>query len=868
MKNNLPPRLIGWLYQRFMPREDWDYFINAILPVYQEMVNTKGKFSAQLWFWKHWWRSIPDFIKNAFTGSLTMVKNYFKISYRNIKKHKGFSFITVFGLATGLAAFILIALYVQFELSFDTYHKNAPNIYRMVREKPTTESKLFTETAVTPAPLAPALAEEFPEVLSTTRLFKSQHVLVSYKDKNFLQDRFFWADASILEMFTLPLLKGNPKTALDNPSAILLSAATAKKLFGTENPLGKIVKAFGQDGFKVTGVFSDMPKNSHFIMDLIVPYETFFKITKNDINRWGSNFTYTYFMLREGTDPWSFEDKLPAFLDKYVYQYYDVPDHQKNTVSIQPLTSIHLHSHRNEEIESNNDMTNILLFSSLALLFLIIACINYMNLVTARSGQRGLEVGIRKVVGAQRRQLIKQFLGESVVMTIVAMIFSIILVHITLPAFNQLVERDLQFNPIASPELFFSLTVIVLLVGLVSGSYPALFISAFKPISVLGGFSRGKSKGVSFRNALVLTQFSVTIVFFVFAFMVRTQLSYVKNRDMGYSREQILTMKVRDRAISQDIQALKTELMRHSDIVSVSTSFRLPNNIDEHNNAHWTGRDPDHIFQIYYNMADYNFVDLFDIEIVKGRNFSKDFPSDAQGAFLVNEAAVRAAQWENPIGQEFFRYGDKKGKIVGVMKDFHLHSLHRPIDPLYIYLDPNFFSYISIKLKPVNLSQTINYIKRIFKKVSPSYPFDYTFFDKIFEQDYNTEQRLGTIFSSIALLAIVTACLGLLGLASYAAEQRTREIGIRKVLGASVPKIFILLSKDFLKWVLLSNLIAWPVAYLIVNEWLQSFAYRANIALFSFINATIIAVVIALITVSFQTIKAARANPANSLKYE
>jgi putative ABC transport system permease protein len=797
-----------------------------------------------------------------------MFLNYLKISFRNILKHKGFSFITVFGLAVGLAAFIIIALYVQFELSFDGYHENADRIYRMVREKPTSEATVFTKTAVTPAPLGPALKEEFPEVAAYARLFKSQNVLITSGEEHFLEKRFYWADPGIFDIFSLPMIKGNPAAALDDPSAVLMSERTARKYFGDSNPLGKVVNIFGGNDFKVAGVFSDMPANSHFIMDVIVPYKTFFKITNNDITSWGSNFTYTYFMLREGADAKALESKCPAFLDKYVYQYYNVPNHQKNRVSIQPLTSIHLFSHRNEEIESNNDITNIILFSSLALLFLFIACINYMNLVTARSRKRSREVGIRKVVGAQRRQLIKQFLGESVAMTVLAMIFSVIIVQLTLPVFNQLVERDLSFNPLTSPQLFISLMVLILLVGLLSGSYPALRISGFKPASVLSGTATGGTKGSRFRNVLVLTQFSITIIFLIFTFIVNAQLKFVKNRDMGYGRDQILTMEVQDRDIGRNIQAIKTELKKHTDIMAVSTSFRLPNNIDEHNNADWPGRPADKVFHIYYNMADYEFVDLFDIQIVEGRNFSREFPSDANGAFLVNEAAVKAAQWESPIGQEFYRWGNKVGKIVGVMKDFHLHSLHRPIDPLYIYLDPEQYSYISIKMKSTDIPATIAYVKGVMKKIVPNCPFEYTFFDEVFARDYYTEQRMSTIFGSFAVLAIIVACLGLLGLASYEAEQRTKEIGIRKVLGASGPKIFLLLSKEFLKWVVLANIIAWPIAYIIIRQWLQEFAYRVNIGFTLFVFAAVLALAIAVLTVSYQSIRAARANPVEALKYE
>ncbi|UCE06772.1 MAG: ABC transporter permease [bacterium] len=797
-----------------------------------------------------------------------MIKNYLKIALRNIKKHKSYSFINITGLAFGLAAFILIALYVQYELSFDRYHDNANRIYRAVRDKPSSTFMVFTKTAVTPAPLGPALVEEFPEVLSAMRIIKSQQLLISHEKEHFLEQAIYWADAEVFEIFSIPFIKGDPQTALNNPKSIVLSERMAAKYFGNKDPVGRILTVSERYHFNVSGVFTDMPANSHFIMDLIVPYETYFQITNNDIYHWGRNFSYTYILLQEGSDPEALESKIPAFLDKYVYKDYDIPDRYKNIVSIQPLTDIHLHSHRNQEIESNSDIVYVILSSSIALLFLLIACINYMNLATARSGQRAKEVGMRKVVGAQRKQLIMQFLSESVAMTFMAMIISIIIVLIVLPAFNNLVERQLSLNPLDNQQLFIGLVGIVLFVGLLAGSYPAICISGFRPIPVISRTFIRRTNGMNFRNILVLTQFSITIFFIIFTFIVRDQLNFVNNKDMGYTRDQIITLEVQDRKIRQNIEAIKTELLRYSNIVAITTSYSLPNDIDEHTDANWPGRNPDMIFPIYYNMADYDFVELFDIKISEGRNFSRDFPSDRNGAFLVNESTVRAAQWESPLGQKLIHFRGNTGKIVGIMKDFHLHSLHRPIEPVYIYLDPKDFSYISIKIKSANIPVTIDYIKGVMKKFSPSYPFDYSFFDDIFEKDYRTEQRMGIIFSSFAVLAIIFACMGLLGLATFAAEQRTKEIGIRKVLGASISSVFLLCSKEFLKWVLLSNIIAWPIAYYAINKWLQNFVYRVNIGIEIFILSASLAIIVAMITMSYQSIKAALANPVESLRYE
>ena len=867
---NKIPKVPYWLLKKICLFGVQEGYAGDIEEEFEEVALRDGRKKAVLWIWFYTLTSIPKTLQLALFSGGMMFKNYLKIALRNMNKHKGYSFINITGLAIGLAAFILIALYVQYELSFDRYHEHADRIYRVVREKPSSTSTAFIKTAVTPAPLGPALRDEFPEIESVNRMIKSLNILLSFGHEQFLEENFYWADPETFELFSIPFVKGDPQTALNDPSAIVLSEKIAKKYFGNEDPVGKVLTVDERWDFKVTGVFSNMPANSHFIMEAIVPYETYFRLRGIDLTQWGGNFSYTYFLLREGGDTEALQSKLPAFLDKYIYDQFDfeVEDRFKNRILIQPLTKIHLHSHRNQELEMNNDMIVVILFSSIALLFLFIACINYMNLATARSGHRSREVGIRKVMGAQRRQLIKQFFGESIATTVLAMIISIVIVLVALPAFNNLMERQLTFNPFNNPQLLLGLILLTLFVGLFSGIYPALYISGFRPIVVLSGTFTKSSKGLAQRNILVLIQFSITIIFVVFTFIVRDQLNFMMNRDMGYGRDQIVTLKVEDRNFRRNIQAIKTELLNHPDIVAVTTSFSLPNNIDYHTTARWPGMNPDVLIPIYYEMADYDFVDVFDIKIVDGRNFSRDFPSDENGVFLVNEAAVKAAGWESPVGRELVHWTGKTGKIVGIMKDFHMHSLHRPIEPLYILLEPDTFSYISLKIRPTHIPATINYVERIMKQFSPSYPFDYAFFDDIFERDYHTEQRMRAIFGSFSVLALVVACLGLFGLASFAIEQRTKEIGIRKLLGASVSGIFVLLSREFLKWVLLSVFIAWPVSYFLMRRWLSDFAYRIDMGVDAFFLSGGLVLIIALLTVSFQSVKAASSSPAESLKYE
>jgi len=853
-----PPRIASWLIRRIFPDSGECSILGDMIETYHYLVDEKGFFWARIWFWSQCLKAFPYFLIDELRWRIHMFANYLLVTIRKLKKDKIYSWLNIIGLAVGLTAFILIALYVQYELSFDRYHDNADRIYRVVRE----------ERACTPAPLAPALMEKFPEVDSAARIIRSSNTLVSFEKNHFLEEEFYWADPEMFDVFSIPFISGDPESALNNPFAILLSQKTARKYFGHADPIGKILTMSERYEFEVAGVFFDMPANSHFIMDAVVPYETYFRITDNDIDNWRSNFSYTYVLLHKDADPAEMSNKISPVLEIPLLKAAGIQEPYPKIYSIQPLTEIHLHSLRMQEIRANNEMKYIILFSAVAFLILFIACINYINLATAQSLRRGKEVGLRKVVGAQKGQLITQFLGESVSMTILAMIISVMMVLLALPAFNSLVDRQLTLNPFQNPQLILGLALITLFVGLFAGSYPAMRMSDFKPISVLSGAFSRSHKGSSLRNVLVLVQFSITIILIIFTTVVRKQLNFIKTVDMGYAKEQIITLPVRGSSIRQNIQAIKTELLKYSGITAVSTSGRLPNNIDTFTSRDWTGRNPDEPIPIFYNTADYDFTGLFGMQIVQGRSFSRDFPSDKNGAFLVNETAVKVAEWESSIGRKLTHWSGETGTIVGVLKDFHLQSLHSPIEPLYIFLDPNNFSNLSIKIKSADIPATIDYVKGVMKTFSPSYPFSMSFFDEVFERAYFTELRMVRIFGAFALLAIFIACLGLFGLTTFAAELRTKEIGIRKVLGASYSKIFLLLSREFIGWVLLANLIAWPIAYYAMNRWLQNFAYRIHIGIAAFLLSGGTALLIAYLTVSYQSIKSARANTVDSLRYE
>ena len=788
-----------------------------------------------------------------------MFRNYLLIALRIIDRQRMYSALNIAGLAIGMAAFLLIALYTQYELSFDRYHDNAERIYRIVRDGRT----------LTPPPLGPALQNNFDEVEAVARLIQDENTLVSRGDKHFLEKNFYWAGPGIFEIFSFEFVHGQAEIALAEPSSIVISESVARKYFGEANPIGETLKIDDSRDFRVTGVFADMPANSHFIMDAMVPYLDYFRGTDLDMTSWNSNYTYTYFLLRKDADPRALERSIHEVIEIPLLEKFNVPKPwPDNFYFAQPITDIHLKSHREQEISVNNDIGYVLLFASIAVLVLFIACINYVNLSTARSARRGREVGMRKVVGASRMQLVQQFMGESFFLVLLALALTLVIVNLALPAFADLVERPLSMAAMLEPRFLLVLVATLVLVGLLAGGYPAVSISGFKPVKMLKGSLVRSGGGKALRNVLVLFQFSVTIALFICTLTVNRQLEFVNGYDVGYSKDNIINLRIRDRSIRANIDTVKTELMQHPGVLSVAASHRLPNDIDGFTSQALDPRFPQQETAIYYNTADYDFIDLYGIQIVQGRNFSRDQVSDAQGVFLVNEAAVRTGNWDNPLEQTMEHWSGETGPVVGVMKDFHLHSLHNAIEPLYIFLDPQKFTWLSVKVESTDLSATLAHLEKVMKAFSPNFPFEYTFFDQEFARAYQAEQKMGSVFSSFAILAIIVACLGLFGLSAFTAQQRTREIGIRKVMGASVARITVLLSSEFMRWVVIANLLAWPVAWLVMDRWLQNFALRTSQDPVFFVLSAAGALVIALLTVSVLSVRAASASPIKALSYE
>ncbi len=808
-----------------------------------------------------------------------MWKNHFKIAFRNLGKHKGYSFINIAGLAIGIACCLLIVLLVRDELSFDRFHENKNQIYRVIVQQ---LGKFYMGTdylAVTPAPLASALKEEFPEVILATRIEQSNNVIVSTKNKRFYEDGFLWADNHFLDVFSFPFLRGDQSKALSEPYSLVISEQMAHKYFGDEDPMGKIVALSNRYDFIVTGIMKDVPQNSHLQFDFLAPLITLKSIRRQEdyLERWGNYSYYTYILLPVDYSPKDLEKKFPAFVEKYTGERLSRMRERDSTVQasrffLQPLKRIHLYSHINFEIYPNCDIKQIYLLSTLALVILLIACINYMNLGTARSAIRAKEVGMRKVIGAQRRQLIRQFIGESVFFSFIAILLAAVLVEFLLPVFNSLVSKNIRLHFFHDWEFFIGLIGIALVVGIISGSYPAFFLSSFQPVTVLKGTIKAEAKGSILRRMLVIFQFAASIVLVISTVMIYSQIEYIKNKKLGFSREQVVVLPVRDRELRENHEPFKQDLIQNPAVIGYTASTWLPNNIrTNQGDTIWEGMEEGADLQVYLLEADHDFIDFFEIELVEGRNFSREFPTDSQ-TYILNEAARKIFGWEKALGKRFgFRRWtgtEETGPVIGVVKDFHFLSLHQEIQPLVIRLTEDLAPYLSLKISTENIPRTIGFLNEKWKKFAPNTPFEYFFLDDDFEKMYRSEMRQGKIFMAFTVLAVFIACLGLFGLASFTSEQRTKEIGVRKVLGASVSSIVVLLSKEFSKWVMIASLIAWPVAYYTVSQWLQSFAYRISIGIWIFLLSTLLALFLAMITVSFKAVKAAIANPVEALRYE
>jgi len=836
-----------------------------------------------------------------------MFQNYLKIALRNLRRHKGYTLINIAGLAIGMACCIAVLLFVQDEVRYDSYHELGDRIYRITSRAVLMSTGEDDLVADSPFLWGPAMTREYPEIADYVRFSPATQPSnpweIRFGETAFSESRILYADPSVFGIFSWPLRQGNAEHALAQPQSIVLSESMARKYFGQENPVGKILlvdpKRRDRSGrlthetldYKVTGVMKDIPRRSHFTADFLLAFVDLNEVYGEDVTTgnvlnpgwWRWRFAQTYLMLREGADPAALETKFSAFLDRNVHEaskargFYYKP-------FLQPLPEIFLGGNFAGQLVPVGDKDNLYLFSIVAFFVLLIGCINFMNLSTARATQRAKEVGIRKVVGAYRRQLIKQFLGESMLLSLIALLLALGLVEIILPLFYQYLGKTFVREAADIVPLTFGIAGIGLFVSLVAGSYPAFFLSRLKPVTILGGEMSAKAKGQWLRKGLVIFQFGLSAILIVATVTVFNQLSFMRNYRLGFDQEQVLVLPPKlSQSLAPDYEALKHELKKYPGIVEVTTASGLPG-FDAGGELYGKEGAPGEDAIVLSEYAvDYNFIDMLGLELFAGRNFSREMTTDAGGrdssgrlrelALVVNEETVKQFGWKSPeaaLGQRIVRDPkavDYVGTIIGVVRNFHFQSLRQPMSPLVLSVLPG-FNFVAVKVQTENLTETIAFIRQTAARFAPEVPLDGSFLDENFAALYQAEEKIGEIFSYISALAILIACLGLFGLASFTVERRTKEVGVRKVLGATVTDVVTLLSKDFVKLVLLANLIAGPVAYVVMNKWLQDFAYRIDLGWWVFALAGGLALIIALLTVSTQAIKAALANPVEALRYE
>ena len=878
MKNQNPksPKLAKWLFDRIAKSEEKRTIYGDMDEYYYELAAEEGLYKATLWFWMQIMGSIGHLIKSLVYWRFVMFHNYIRTALRKMKKQKGYSFINITGLAIGVACCILIMLFVADEVSYDRYHAKAHRIYRIGFDGVLNDN--VDHHVRSCAPLAQIMVNEFPEVEAVTRFRNYGAPVFRYKEMVFSEERVFAADPTFFDVFTVPFIQGDPKTALNLPNGLVLTRSMANKYFGHADPMGKIIIADNRTDYVVTGVVEDVPRNSHFHFDFLQSLAGR-DGAENPI--WFFNDFYTYIVVQENTSPQVLEEKLLATTKKHVGPQIQrllginldqlIAGGGKFQYFLQPLTDIHLHSHHLHEVEPNGNIAYVYIFSTIAFGILLIACLNFVNLSTARSALCAKEVGIRKTVGSQRNQLIRQFLVETVFMSFLAVMVAVGIAQLLLPVFNNFSQKELSLPFLTNGAFIPLLLGLSGIIGILAGLYPALCLSSFHPVKVLKGDTSQSGRKSVMRNVLVVVQFSISIILIAGTLVVRRQLSFIQTRNLGFKMDRVVIInKVDD--LGGQIDAFKQELLKLPGVFSASSSSNLMGKPFETGAFRTPTMSHQETRLIWYFSADPDFVQTYDVEITKGRFFSEERSADVNNV-VINEAAVHNLGLTEPVGKELIGGVGRnmmRYRIIGVAKDFHYESLHQQIRPMIIAPRGVFGGtrYVSVRVRSENIREALDSIKTIWHQFASNQAFDYLFFDDHFAKVYLTEEKTSQIFFVFSILAMIIANLGLFGLSAFIAEQRTKEIGIRKVLGSSVGGVIVLLVKQFTKWVVVANLIAWPVAYFAMHRWLENFAYRTNIELWILLLSGLIAFGIAIVTVSFQSVKAAMANPVEALKYE
>jgi len=792
--------------------------------------------------------------------------SYIRISLRKIRRQKGYSFINIAGLAVGLACSILMMLWVWDELGFDRFHVNRNSLYRIITELKTETGTMLD--ARTPTPLGPAIATEIPEVLDVCRYQGNEWYGISLGEKSFFDVIVGIADPSFFKMFTFPLLKGNPDTVLVEPHSIVITESLARRFFGDEDPMGKILTVpagvTSGDSYTVKGLMRDVPENSHLHFDCMIPSVNMHEYHHVDFESWDSTFFYHYVQLTPHASPSEAAKKMTNLVN-------EKKGRSDIAFRLQPLGDVHLKSNYAFDLDNHaqGNLSTLTIFSIAAAAILLLACINFMNLSTARSSNRGKEVGLRKVTGARRSDIIKQFLGESIVLSFISLFLALLLAWQVLPLFNSLAGKQLSLIRVFTPGMLPALLGISLLTGLVAGSYPAFFLSSFQPAKVLrGGWFAGSRGQSRLRKGLVVFQFTLTVFLVIGTLVVDKQLRYIRSKNLGINTHYVLN--------TQYYHGMKEALLANPSIISISQSVPPGAEIRGISDISWEGKDPDSQIQFLPARVDEKYLETFLLEMKEGRFFSEEMTTDRTNSAVLNETAARATGFDSPVGKRIsLRMMNGQGameertyNVIGVMKDFHQNSLHRPINPIIFINEGGMFPWLNVRIRPENVGETVKFLENTWKSIVPSRPFNYNFLDDKIDGFYKQEVKTKSVLGLFAFLALFTACLGLSGLASFIAEKRTKEIGIRKVLGASVRELILILTREFAVWVFMANAIAWPLAYYASNQWLQGFAYRVRLGIEPAVLAALFSISIALLSVAYKAVRAAHTNPVDSLKYE
>lgn len=872
MKTQFPIhiRLARSIFRAISPREDRDALQQSLEMLYEDIARENGDIYAAGWLWAQVFRSVPGLISASLYWRYTMLRSYLKVAVRNLKKQKIYSLINISGLAIGMACCIFILLFVQDELSYDDYHTNANRIYRVTLSE--VINGATDHYAGVPFSAAQTFAAELPEILAWTRLVRRAGLL-EFNERQIDAPNIFFADSTFFEIFDFQFISGIPDRVLDAPASIVLSQNAAERLFADENPVGKTVLLDGAEALTVTAVMQNVPVNSHFSFDYLVSISTIESEQSRRFNSWFGIVGWAYFLVAPDTNPQDLETKFAGIVATHIGERLRNAG-VNMTHRLQKLTDIHLKSNLQFEINPNGDMKTVYILSVIAAFILFIACLNFINLSTARSASRHKEVGLRKVMGAQKKQLVSQFLSESVVLSFLGLLGAVSLVGNLLPLFNRFTGKSITLEQLNQPWFWLALPALLLITGILAGTYPAFYLSAYKPVSVFRAQWQKILRRPVLRSGLVVLQFAISIILIVSTLVILRQIHFMKQSKLGFDKEQVLVLPLRHGILLRRFAAFGNELIRHPAVRAVSLTNDIPGRAKHVMTFRQEGKNGEQSIPLQIISADYQFVETYGLEIIAGRNFSQKYSTDS-GCFLINETAATKLGWQgNALGKKLWRDPQYKREIVGVVRDFHFKSFKEAIEPLVIQLQPevggyNYERFLSVKLAPQNFDAAISLIKEKWQVFNVQRDFEYFFIDDYFNRLYQSEERLSRILTLFAGLAILLACLGLFGLISFSIEQRTKEIGIRKALGASIASLVWLLTREYARLVTVANLLALPAAWFLIHAvWLRNFQYKIHPGVSEFVFTGFVIILIALVTIGYQAGKAARTNPVNALKYE